>query len=151
MIYLYNYVGQAWKTQSKIREVLTKLYTPAPDGYCGDEDNGQTSAWYIFSAIGFYPVAPVTGEYVLGSPLFDKVSLQLENGNTFEIIAPNNRPDAQYIQQSFLNGASWDASFIKIAEVQKGDILRLEMGNIPNKKRAISSKSFLYSMSTHEF
>jgi predicted alpha-1,2-mannosidase len=151
MIYLYNYAGQAWKTQSKIREVLTKLYTPAPDGYCGDEDNGQTSAWYIFSAIGFYPVAPVTGEYVLGSPLFDKVSLQLENGNSFEIIAPNNRPDAPYIQQSFLNGASWDASFIKIAEVQKGGTLRLEMGNIPNKKRAISSKSFPYSMSTHEF
>ncbi len=151
MIYLYNYAGQAWKTQSKIREVLTKLYTPAPDGYCGDEDNGQTSAWYVFSAIGFYPVAPVTGEYVLGSPLFDKVSLQLENGNTFEIIASNNRPDAPYIQQSFLNGASWDASFIKIAEVQKGGILRLEMGNIPNKKRAISSNSFPYSMSTHEF
>jgi len=151
MIYLYNYAGQAWKTQSKIREVLTKLYTPAPDGYCGDEDNGQTSAWYVFSAIGFYPVAPVTGEYVLGSPLFDKVSLQLENGNTFEIIASNNRPDAPYIQQSFFNGASWDASFIKIAEVQKGGILRLEMGNIPNKKRAISSNSFPYSMSTHEF
>jgi predicted alpha-1,2-mannosidase len=151
MIYLYNYAGQAWKTQSKIREVLTKLYTPAPDGYCGDEDNGQTSAWYVFSAIGFYPVAPVTGEYVLGSPLFYKVSLQLENGNTFEIIASNNRPDAPYIQQSFFNGASWDASFIKIAEVQKGGILRLEMGNIPNKKRAISSNSFPYSMSTHEF
>ena len=87
MIYLYNYAGQSYKAQEKVRTVLTKLYQPTPDGYCGDEDNGQTSAWYVFSALGFYPVTPATDEYVIGSPLFKKAILHLENGNTFTINA----------------------------------------------------------------
>jgi predicted alpha-1,2-mannosidase len=150
MIYLYNYAGKPWKTQSKIREVLTSLYTPAPDGYCGDEDNGQTSAWYVFSAMGFYPVAPVTGEYVLGSPLFDKVSLKLQNGNVFDIIADHNSDKAPYIKKATLNNTDWNASFLKIDAVQKGGMLRFEMSEEPNLDRATESNAFPYSMSTHE-
>lgn len=149
MIYLYNYAGKPWKTQSKIREVLTALYTPQPDGYCGDEDNGQTSAWYVFSAMGFYPVAPATGEYVLGSPLFDKVSLKLENGNVFDIIALQNSAKAPYIQKATLNNAVWEASFIKTKTVQKGGVLEFKMGEKPNFKRAIDPNAYPYSMSTH--
>jgi len=77
MIYLYNYAGQPWKTQYWVREVMNRLYLPTPDGYCGDEDNGQTSAWYVFSALGFYPVCPTTDQYVLGAPLFPKATLHL--------------------------------------------------------------------------
>ncbi len=150
MIYLYNYAGKPWKTQSKIREVLTSLYTPAPDGYCGDEDNGQTSAWYVFSAMGFYPVAPVTGEYVLGSPLFDKVSLKLQNGNVFDIIADHNSPTAPYIKKATLNNTDWNASFLKIDAVQKGGVLRFEMSEEPNLERATEFNAFPYSMSSHE-
>ena len=79
MIYLYNYANQAHKTQEKIRDVVAKLYAPTPDGYCGDEDNGQTSAWYVFSALGFYPVTPGVNQYVIGSPLFKKVTLSTED------------------------------------------------------------------------
>ena len=81
MVYLYNYAGESYKTQYWVREIMNRLYTPAPDGYCGDEDNGQTSAWYVFSAMGFYPVCPGTSQYVIGAPLFKKITLMLENGN----------------------------------------------------------------------
>lgn len=80
MIYLYNYAGEPWKAQYWVRQVLDRMYQATPDGYCGDEDNGQTSAWYVFSALGFYPVCPATDEYVLGAPLFDKATLLFENG-----------------------------------------------------------------------
>ena len=90
MIYLYNYAGEPWKTQFHVREVMDKLYNYTPDGYCGDEDNGQTSAWYVFSALGFYPVTPGTDEYVFGSPLFKKVTLNFENGKKLVIRAPEN-------------------------------------------------------------
>ncbi len=88
MIYLYNYTNQPWKTQYWVREAMDRLYTPRPDGYCGDEDNGQTSAWYVFSAMGFYPVCPGTTQYVLGAPLFKKITVKLENGKTLQIDAP---------------------------------------------------------------
>ena len=90
MLYLYNYSGQPWKAQHWIREVMDKLYTPNPDGYCGDEDNGQTSAWYVFSAMGFYPVCPGTDQYVMGTPYFKQMKLHLENGKTVVISAPGN-------------------------------------------------------------
>lgn len=98
MIYLYNYAGIPYKGLGKIREVLTKLYQPTPDGYCGDEDNGQTSAWYVFSSLGFYSVTPATDEYIIGSPLFKKATLHLENGNTFTINANNNSKSNYFIQ-----------------------------------------------------
>ena len=98
MVYLYNYSGEPWKTQYRVREIMDKLYTAAPDGYCGDEDNGQTSAWYVFSALGFYTVCPGTDEYVVGSPLFKSAKLHLENGKTVTIKSDNNQPDYCYIK-----------------------------------------------------
>ena len=90
MVYLYNYSGEPWKAQHHVRNIMHKLYAATPDGYCGDEDNGQTSAWYIFSALGFYPVCPGTDQYVLGAPLFQKATLHLENGKSLLIEADNN-------------------------------------------------------------
>ncbi|MBU2996921.1 GH92 family glycosyl hydrolase [Cellulophaga baltica] len=147
MIYLYNYVNASHKTQEKIREVLSKLYSSKPDGYCGDEDNGQTSAWYVFSAIGFYPVTPAVNEYVIGSPLFNKVTLHLENGNNFTISAPNNSKDNIYIKSATLNDEVYDKSFISSDNVQKGGVLNFTMDSVPNKKWANEVKSRPYSFS----
>ena len=98
MIYLYNYAGEPWKAQYWLRQVMDRMYTPTPDGYCGDEDNGQTSAWYVFSALGFYPVAPGTTQYVLGAPLFKKATLHFENGKSLVVNAPENSDKNIYIE-----------------------------------------------------
>lgn len=148
MIYLYNYAGQPWKTQKRVREVMRKLYSAAPDGYCGDEDNGQTSAWYVFSALGFYPVTPATTQYVIGSPLFDRVTCKLENGALFIIEANDNDPDNVYIQSSNLNGADYDYNFIDHKEWMAGGTLSFEMGPTPQKKRGISKNARPFSLST---
>src|SRR3712207_7980487 len=108
MIYMYGYSGEPWKTQYWIRETMDKLYTANPDGYCGDEDNGQTSAWYVFSALGFYPVCPGSNEYVLGTPYFKKATLHLENGKTVTISAPGNTDATRYVQSMTVNGASYE-------------------------------------------
>jgi predicted alpha-1,2-mannosidase len=146
MIYLYNYTTQPWKTQKHAREILTKLYSYHPDGYCGDEDNGQTSAWYVFSAIGFYPVCPGTDEYVFGAPLFDKITLQLENGNEFVINATNNSLENLYVDKLQLNGKIYDKNYIQHSDIQNGGELNFTMTNLPNMKRGISKQSFPYSM-----
>ncbi len=150
MIYLYNYAKQPWKTQAKVREVLTKLYTPAPDGYCGDEDNGQTSAWYVFSALGFYPVAPATNQYVIGSPLFDEAKLHLQNGNTFTITADGNGKNDPYIQSAQLNGAVFDQTWIGTETIQNGGELNFKMGSEPNTDWATSDGAVPYSLSNSE-
>lgn len=147
MIYLYNYVGKAWKTQQRVREVMNKLYTPAPDGYCGDEDNGQTSAWYVFSAMGFYPVAPCTGEYVIGSPLFNKITLSLENGNKFVINAKNNSKENVFIDKANLFGKALNKNYIKHSDILKGGKLEFYMSNKANKNRNIDMSAVPYSMS----
>ena len=147
MIYLYNYAGAPWKAQKWLRTVMDKLYTPAPDGYCGDEDNGQTSAWYVFSAMGFYPVCPGTDEYVIGSPLFDKITLALENGKTFEIEAKNNTKENIYINKASLFGKSLDKNFIKHSAIQKGGKLEFQMSDKPNYKRGTDKEAAPYSMS----
>lgn len=146
MLYLYNYAGAPWKTQEKVREVLTKLYTPTPDGYCGDEDNGQTSAWYVFSSLGFYPVCPGSGEYVIGSPLFDKATLKLENGNTLILEAHNNSDINKYIDEISLNGELIDRNYFTHSELMKGGVIQFKMSNMPNKKRGIAEKSRPYSL-----
>jgi predicted alpha-1,2-mannosidase len=102
MIYLYNYAGEPWKTQYWSREVMNRLYKPTPDGFCGDEDNGQTSAWYVFSAMGFYPVTPAVDEYVLGAPLFKKMTIALENGNQLLIKADANDDQNKYVTISII-------------------------------------------------
>jgi predicted alpha-1,2-mannosidase len=148
MIYLYNYAGASWKAQARLREVMNKMYKPTPDGYCGDEDNGQTSAWYVFSAMGFYPVCPGTQEYVLGSPLFKKVTMHLENGKTFTVQAPTNTDANVYIQSTQLNGQPYTKNYLHHADILNGGTLQLEMSNLPNRQWGANPESYPYSMST---
>lgn len=147
MIYLYNYANQPYKAQSRIREVLTKLYAATPDGYCGDEDNGQTSAWYVFSSLGFYPVTPGVNQYVIGSPLFKKATIHLENGNTFEIGAKNNSKSNFYIQSASLNGKGYFNSFLNFDDIQKGGKLEFNLGDTPNKDWGSKPENVPYSLS----
>ncbi|MFA6701073.1 MAG: GH92 family glycosyl hydrolase [Dysgonamonadaceae bacterium] len=145
MIYLYNYAGEPWKTQYWAREVMDKLYSPNPDGYCGDEDNGQTSAWYVFSAMGIYPVCPGSNEYVIGSPLFNKVKLHLENGKTVEINASNNSDNNRYVSDIKVNGKTYTKSYFTHAEFMNGAKIDFQMSQTPNKKRGIKTSDFPYS------
>ncbi len=147
MTYLYNFVGAPWKSQYWVRETMDKMYTPNPDGYCGDEDNGQTSAWYVFSALGFYPVTPATDEYIIGSPLFDKVVLHLENGNTLQINSSNNNLDNRYIKSLSWNGKVYSKNFLKHSELIKGGVLDFVMDNQPNKIRGTKASDLPFSMS----
>jgi predicted alpha-1,2-mannosidase len=147
MIYLYNHAGVPFKTQEKIRDVLTTLYSATPDGYCGDEDNGQTSAWYVFSSLGFYPVTPATDEYIIGSPLFKKATMHLENGNTFVIEANNNSEDNFYIQSASLNNKSYSKNYLTYDAVQNGGTLSFKMNNSPNKNWGSKEEDLPYSMS----
>jgi predicted alpha-1,2-mannosidase len=147
MIYLYNYAGEPWKTQYHVRDVMDKLYNYTPDGYCGDEDNGQTSAWYVFSALGFYPVTPGTGEYVFGSPLFNKVTLAFENGNKLVIDAHGNSKENIYIKDIRLNKKGLDRNYIRHSELQKGGTLQFTITNVPDKKRGTSMEAYPFSMS----
>ena len=141
MIYLYDYVGQPWKAQSRLRQVMTLLYQAAPDGFCGDEDTGQMSAWYVFSALGFYPVCPGDVNYIIGSPLFDKAALKLGNGKTFVISAANNGPQEPYIQSATLNGEKFDRTFLSHDEILKGGELVFQMTSAPNYKWAVAPES----------
>lgn len=147
MIYLYNYAGQPWKTQYWIREVMNRLYTPDADGYCGDEDNGQTSAWYVFSALGFYPVTPAVDQYVIGAPLFKKVTMKLENGKTVEIQAPENSPENRYVQRIDLNKQEYGKNYFRFEDLQKGAEIRFDLGSQPNKNRGTKEADFPYSFS----
>ena len=146
-IYLYDYLGQPWKAQYWTRQVMDKLYNPNPDGLCGDEDNGQTSAWYVFSAMGFYPVAPGTGEYALGSPLFKKMTLTLENGKKLEISAPSNNAENVYINKIMRNGIVYEKNYLSHSDLMNGGKLQFEMTKVPNKSRGTLPESFPYSFS----
>ncbi|WP_289055311.1 GH92 family glycosyl hydrolase [Carboxylicivirga marina] len=148
MTYLYNYAGEPWKTQYWVRKVMDKLYTPNPDGYCGDEDNGQTSAWYVFSAMGFYPVCPGQDMYVFGSPIFDKVTVSLPNGNTLTVSSENNGKENVYVDELKVNGKVWDKTYVDHDELLKGGTFSFKMSSEPNKKRAITPDSYPPSMST---
>jgi predicted alpha-1,2-mannosidase len=148
MIYLYNYTPEPWKTQMRVREVMDKLYNYTPDGYCGDEDNGQTSAWYVFSALGFYPVTPGTGEYVLGSPLFSKVAVTFEDGRKMVIEAPENSRENFYVEDVLLNGRKLNVNFVTHSQLQAGGKMEFRMGSAPDKERGINPGSYPYSMST---
>lgn len=147
MIYLYNYAGQPWKAQYWNREVMDKLYTANPDGYCGDEDNGQTSAWYVFSALGFYPVSPGTDEYIIGSPLFKKATIHLENGKDVVLEADNNNKDNRYIKGIELNGNIYNNNFFKHGDFMNGAIVKYTMDNTPNENRGVLEENFPYSFS----
>ena len=127
MIYLYDYAGQPRKAQWWVREVMDRLYSAKPDGYCGDEDNGQTSAWYVFSALGFYPVCPGADEYAVGSPLFRKAVIHLENGNTIEIDAPENSSENRYVGKMAIDGKVSERPFLSYSTLLEGAKVRFEM------------------------
>ncbi len=145
MLYLYNYSGQPWKTQYWVREVMDKMYFATPDGYCGDEDNGQTSAWYVFSALGFYPVCPGTDQYILGAPAFRNVVLHLENGNKVTISAPDNSRTNRYVDAIRLNGAAYDRNYFTHSDLMGGAHISYDMAEKPNFSRGSQPHSFPYS------
>jgi len=147
MIYLYDWAGAPWKAQYHVRDVMKRLYSATPDGYPGDEDNGQTSAWYVWSAFGFYPVTPTVGQYAIGSPLFRNVTLTMPNGKTLAIEAENNSPDNVYIQSVTLNGAAHDMAYVTREALAQGGTLRFVMGPTPNKQWASTKAAAPFSMS----
>ena len=143
-IYLYGYSGQPWKTQYWIRQVMDKLYTPAPDGYCGDEDNGQTSAWYVFSAMGFYPVCPGSGQYVLGTPYFKSMKLHLENGKDVDI---QSEGKGCYVDEMLLNGNSYQHNYLDMNSLMQGTQITYRLSEQPNLQRGTQEDDVPYSFS----
>ncbi|KAA9036312.1 glycoside hydrolase family 92 protein [Ginsengibacter hankyongi] len=150
MIYLYDYGGEPWKTQYWSRETLNKLYKATPDGYCGDEDNGQTSAWYVFSALGFYPVTPASAEYASGAPLFPHAEINFENGKKLTINAPGNNENTRYIKSVNFNGKPYTKNYYNHFELQKGGTINIKMTSLPNKQRGTTEKDFPFSLSNNQ-
>lgn len=147
MIYMYNWSGEPWKAQYWSREIMDKLYNPNADAYCGDEDNGQTSAWYVFSALGFYTVCPGTDEYAIGSPLFKSVRLHFENGKTLTIKSTNNKKENRYVKSVKLNGKNHTKNYFTHKDLTGGGQLVFDMSQTPNKNRGIHEADFPYSFS----
>jgi predicted alpha-1,2-mannosidase len=147
MIYLYDWCAQPWKAQARVREVMDKLYSWYPDGYCGDEDNGQTSAWYVFSALGFYPVCPGTGEYALGSPLFKYARINLSDGKDVLIAAAENSPSNCYISSMSVDGKSWTKNYLTHQQLSSGADIDFIMSAEPNTSRGTADNDKPYSFS----
>jgi len=145
MLYLYDWGLQPWKSQARIREVMDKFYTTGPDGYCGDEDNGQTSAWYVFSALGFYPVCPGIDQYALGTPIFKKATINLSNGKKCVISAPDNSKENFYIENMKINGAVWNKNYINWSDIVGGAKISFKMNSEPNLTRGTGEKAKPYS------
>jgi predicted alpha-1,2-mannosidase len=132
--YLYDYAGEPWKTQERARQVTEELYRTGPGGICGNEDMGSLSSWYIFSALGFYPVTPGMTSYTIGSPLFGVASIDFGDNKTFTIKAKNNSKKNKYIQSATLNGKPFSRTWISHKEITDGGVVEFEMGPAPNKK-----------------
>ena len=147
MLYLYDWAGQPWKAQEWIEKVRKELYRATPDGYCGDEDNGQTSAWYVFSSLGFYPVCPGVDQYALGTPLFDEAVVHLENGNDITITA-ENAGSGPYIQDMKVNGKTWSHNYVRFDDLMNGADIEITLGSEPNLKRGTAEEDKPYSYST---
>lgn len=147
MIYLYNYAGEPWKAQYWARQTMDRLYKATPDGYCGDEDNGQTSAWYVFSALGFYPVCPASDQYVLGSPLFEKATINLSNGKKVEIASTNNSKENPYVKSMKINGRDWSRNYLNYNDLLKGAKISYVMDGKPSKTRGTKASDAPYSLS----
>ncbi len=147
MVYLYNYGGQPWKSQFHARNVMSKLYNATENGFPGDEDQGQTASWYVLSALGFYAVTPGTDQYVIGSPVFKKVTIHLENGKKFVIAAPANSAENVYIKSASLNGKKYTANFIRHSDIMNGGLLKLEMSNQPEFTRGLAESDKPFSLS----
>ena len=147
MIYLYNYAGAPWKAQYWLRQVMERMYSPTPDGYCGDEDNGQTSAWYVFSALGFYPVCPASDQYVIGTPLFEHATLHLENGNSVIIEAKDNNRENIYVDHMLLNGKEHTQNYVTHGSLTNGAKIEMQMSPTPNTSRGTAKSDVPYSFS----
>lgn len=147
MIYLYNYAGEPWKAQYRLRQVMQHMYSPTPDGYCGDEDNGQTSAWYVFSALGFYPVCPASDEYVLGAPLFKNAVIHLENGKQIVIEAEDNSDINIYIGRMLLDSKEYEHNYITHKQLTGGTRMKMFMAPQPNLSRGTADEDAPYSFS----
>lgn len=147
MLYLYGYSGQPWKSQYWITEVMNRLYKATPDGYCGDEDNGQTSAWYVFSGLGFYPVCPGSNQYVLGTPYFDHIKLHLENGKTVDISTSGLSDANRYISTMTVNGQPYTKNYLSHEELLNGATIHYNMSSTPNYQRGVNKEDLPYSFS----
>ena len=147
MIYLYNYAKEPWKAQYWAREIMDKLYSSGPDAYCGDEDNGQTSAWYVFSSLGFYPVSPGSDEYIIGSPIFKSATLNLENGKKVVLKANNTSSKNRYISSIKLNGKPYTKNYFTHQDLMNGAKIVYDMSSTPNKARGIQESDAPYSFS----
>ena len=145
--YLYSYAGWPWKTQARVRQIMDQMYRPTPDGLCGNDDCGQMSAWYVFSALGFYPVAPGSNQYVLGSPAVRRAEIDLGNGSRFVIVAENQAPDHVYVREVRLDGVRLERNFITHEEVVRGGELRFVMSDQPNRQWGTGPEATPYSMS----
>ncbi|MCR4921502.1 MAG: GH92 family glycosyl hydrolase [Bacteroidaceae bacterium] len=148
MIYLYNYSGQPWKSQYWLRETMNRMYNANFDGYCGDEDNGQTSAWFVFTAMGFYPVCPGSGEYVLGAPYFRKLTLHLPAGKDVVISAPQNSDANCYVQRLAIDGSEWDRNYVRHADLLRGMKMDYSMASSPNTQRGTTPEAAPYSFTS---
>ena len=148
MIYLYNYAGQPWKAQYRLRQVMERFYSATPDGYCGDEDNGQTSAWYVFSALGFYPVCPGSDQYVLGSPLFEKAVVHYEDGRRTVIAAAGNGPGRCYVKSLKINGRDSSKNYLTHGTLTAGGRLEFGMSDRPDHSRGTAPSDAPYSFSS---
>lgn len=147
MLYLYSYANEPWKGQYHIRNTIDKLYHSDPDGYCGDEDNGQTSAWYVFSALGFYPVCPATDQYVIGSPLFKKATIHLENGNKVAIEASENAAGKPYVQSIRMDDKPYSKMYFTYGDLMNGAAIDFSMSSEPNTSIKTSDEDMPYSLS----
>ncbi|HLP15596.1 MAG TPA: glycoside hydrolase domain-containing protein, partial [Bacteroidota bacterium] len=133
IIFLYDYAGQPWKTQQRVHQIMTTQYGNKPNSLCGNDDCGQMSAWYIFNALGFYPVAPASSQYAIGSPALKRAMLKLSNGRTFTITAEKLSPVNIYIQSATINGRKLMSPFLSVSDVLKGGTLKFVMGPAPNE------------------
>jgi predicted alpha-1,2-mannosidase len=147
MIYLYNYSGEPWKAQLHVRNIMDKLYNATENGYPGDEDQGQTSSWYVLSALGFYSVCPGTDQYVIGSPVFKKVTLTLEDGKKFIIQADGNNIQNVYIQSASLNGSPYTKNYITYGDIINGGTMHFKMGGWPALDRGLAQEDKPFSLS----
>jgi len=145
--FLYTFAGQPWKTQERLRMVMTQLYNGTENGYPGDEDQGGLSSWYVLNALGIYSVCPGTDQYVFGSPLFRKATIKLDNGNTFVIEAENNSPENIYIREATLNGVSYTKNWITYSDISNGGVLHFIMGAEPNYSRGTDAGDRPFSLS----
>jgi len=150
IIYLYDWAGQPYKTQYWTREVMDRLYRATPDGYCGDEDNGQTSAWFVFSAMGFYPVCPGSNQFALGAPYFDQIRLHMGAGKTVTLTANGQSSQNRYIKAMTLNGKPYTKNFLRREDLKNGANIVFQMSAQPNKQRGANETDAPYSFDNEQ-